>query len=84
MAEILTLVQISKTRRIPILPVQRYRDDLIHWFRATPVREGAIDASAGARRGVDNPREVVDAIFKYYEHRAFGLSAKAQEMPLHL
>jgi hypothetical protein len=33
---------------------------------------------------VDNPQKVVDAIFKYYEHRAFGLSAEAQEILLHL
>ena len=46
LAEILTLVQTGKTRRIPILLVQRYFwDGLLHWFRATLVREGAIDAS---------------------------------------
>ena len=33
---------------------------------------------------VDNPREVVDAIFKYYEHRAFGLSGEKQEILLHV
>jgi hypothetical protein len=33
---------------------------------------------------VDNPQEVVDAIFKYYEHRGLGLSAEAQEILLHL
>jgi hypothetical protein len=33
---------------------------------------------------VDNPQEVVDAIFKYYEHRGFGLSAEEQEILLHL
>ena len=42
LAEILTLVQSGKTRRIPILLVQRYYwDGLIRWFRATLVREGA-------------------------------------------
>ena len=33
---------------------------------------------------VDNPREVVDAIFKCYEHRGLGLSAEGQEILLHL
>jgi hypothetical protein len=33
---------------------------------------------------VDNPQEVVDAIFKCYEHRGLGLSAEGQEILLHL
>jgi len=66
--------------------VQRYFwDGLIHRFRATLVREGAIDASdLELFEVVDNPQEVVDAIFKYYEHRGFGLSAEEQEILLHL
>ena len=52
LAEILTLVQTGTGRCIPILLVQPgLWDGLLHWFRATLVREGAIDASAGARRG---------------------------------
>jgi hypothetical protein len=33
---------------------------------------------------VDNPKEVVDAIFKYYEHCGFGLPAVEQVILLHL
>ncbi|MGH8478508.1 MAG: TIGR00730 family Rossman fold protein [Gammaproteobacteria bacterium] len=86
LAEILTLVQTGTSRRIPILLVQReFWDGLLHWFRATLVPEGAIDASdLELFEVVDNPQEVVDAIFKYYEHRGFGLSAEEQEILLHL
>ncbi len=86
LCEILTLVQTGKSRRIPILLVQRdFWEGLIAWFRATLVREGLIDAcDLDLFEVVDNPKDVVDAIFKYYEHRGFGLSAEEQEILLHL
>ena len=85
LAEILTLVQTGKTRPTPIVPVHRcFWDGLLHWFRATLVREVPSTLPLERFEVVDNPREVVDAIFKCYEHRGLGLSAEGQEILLHL
>jgi uncharacterized protein (TIGR00730 family) len=86
LAEILTLVQTGKSRRIPILLVQReFWQGLIDWFATTMVSEGVItESDLELFEVVDNPQEVVDAIFKYYEHRGFGLSAEEREILLDL
>ena len=84
-AEILTLVQTGMGRRIQILLVRRgFWDGLIHWFRATLVREGAIDASAGALRGGGQSPGSSGCYFQVLQHRGLGLSAEAQEILLHL
>jgi len=82
LAEILTLVQTGKTRKIPIILVgSDFWRGLIEWFKSTLVDEATIDATDIALfEVVDHPREVVDAIFRHYEHRGFALSAEEQEM----
>jgi hypothetical protein len=86
LAEILTLVQTGKTRRIPIILVDReFWQGLIEWFKSSLVKGGTIDAAdLQLFELVDNPAEVVDAIFKYYEHRGFAPSAEEQEMLMQL
>ncbi len=86
LAEILTLVQTGKTRKIPIILVNReFWQGLLEWFSQVLVREGTIDAEDMTLfEAVDKPWEVVDAIFKHYEHRGFSPSAEEQEMLLHL
>jgi uncharacterized protein (TIGR00730 family) len=86
LAEILTLVQTGKTRKIPIILVGRdFWNGLIHWLKDTLVAEETIDEEDLALfEVVDKPQEVVDAIFKYYEHRGFAPSAEEQEMLQHL
>ncbi|MGH8537999.1 MAG: TIGR00730 family Rossman fold protein [Gammaproteobacteria bacterium] len=86
LAEILTLVQTGKTRKIPIILVgSDFWRGLIEWFKSTLVGEGTIDAKdLDLFEVVDHPREVVDAIFRHYEHRGFALSAEEQEMLMHL
>jgi hypothetical protein len=81
LAEILTLVQTGKTRRIPILLVGReFWQGLIQWFEDVMVKNQTIDrADLELFELVDRPQEVVDAIFKYYEHRGFAPSAEDQE-----
>ena len=77
-AEILTLVRIGKTRRIPILLVQRYFwDGLIHWFRT------AIDASAGALRGGGQSPRSSGCYFQVLRPRLRPVG-RAQEIVLHL
>ena len=86
LAEILTLVQTGKTRRIPIILVgSTFWEGLIDWFREVLVTKGTIAAKDLDLFLVkDEPREVVDAIFDYYEHKSFEPSAKEQEKLLEL
>ena len=86
LAEILTLVQTGKTRRIPIILVgSDFWQGLIDWFRDRLVTAGTISAEDLDLFQVKNePREVVDAIFDYYEHKGFEPSAQEQEKLLEL
>ena len=71
--EALTLVQTGKTRQMPIILVHEpYWRGLLDWCRARLVEEGMIDASDVDLMQVCNePKEVVDAIFAFYEKRGF-------------
>ena len=86
LAEILTLVQTGKTRRIPIiLVVSDFWTGLIDWFQDTLVREGTISpGDMDLFKVLDKPREVVDAIFDYYEHKSFEPTEKEQQKLLEL
>lgn len=86
LAEILTLVQTGKTRRIPIILVHRpFWDGLIDWFRKTLIEEGTIDAhDMDLFKVLDNPGDVVDAIFDHYDKRGFEPSPREQEILLEL
>lgn len=85
-AEILTLVQTGRTRRIPIILVgSAYWRGLVDWFESTLVEAGAVDAEdCRLYEIVDEPRQVVDAIFSFYEHRGFEPSAEEREVLLDL
>ncbi len=86
MAEILTLVQTGKTRRIPIILVHRpFWEGLIQWFRDALVAEGTInEEDLDLFKVLDKPEEVVEAIFDHYEHRGFEPSAREKEILLEL
>ena len=86
LAEILTLVQTGKTRKIPIILVHRpFWQGLLDWLENTMVAEGTISPEdMDLITVLDNPGEVVDAIFDHYEHRGFEPSAKEQEILLEL
>ncbi|HKJ10479.1 MAG TPA: TIGR00730 family Rossman fold protein, partial [Gammaproteobacteria bacterium] len=86
LAEILTLVQTGKTRRIPIILVgSKFWSGLVEWFKQTLVEEGTISAQdLDLFKVIDEPQEVVDAIFHHYEHRGFEPSAREQEILLEL
>lgn len=85
-AEILTLIQTRKSRRIPIILVDaEFWSGLIDWFRDTLVTAGTIAASdLDLIQIIDKPDEVVEAIFSYYEHRRFGPTEEESEMQLNL
>ncbi len=86
LAEILTLVQTNKTRRIPIiLVVSEFWTGLIDWFKQTLVTQGTISAEdLDLFKVLDKPQEVVDAIFDYYEHISFEPSEQEKEKLLEL
>jgi uncharacterized protein (TIGR00730 family) len=84
--EALTLVQTRMIRRMPIILVHSaYWSGLIEWMRATLVREGMIDREdLDLLRVIDEPAEVVRAIFEHYEKRGFEPSAREREAHLNL
>ncbi len=86
LAEILTLVQTGKTRRIPIILVgSTFWWGLLEWFETTLVSAQTIDPEdLKLCQLVDKPQQVVDAIFAHYEHRGFEPSDEELEILLQL
>jgi hypothetical protein len=84
--EAMTLVQTQKIRRIPIILVQQsYWRGLIDWMRDRMIGEGMIDAAdMDLIKVIDEPKEVVEAIFNHYEKRGFEPSAAEREAQLNL
>jgi uncharacterized protein (TIGR00730 family) len=85
-AEILTLVQTGKSRKIPIILMGReFWQGLLDWFRDSLCGEGMISLEdLDLMRVVDQPQAVVDAIFDHYELRGFQPSPDEQEILLEL
>jgi hypothetical protein len=84
--EALTLVQTGKTRRIPIIMVcSDYWKGMVDWFKDTLLLEGMINPEdMDLIQLIDDPEEIVSAIFKHYESRGFELSEAEREMQLNL
>jgi uncharacterized protein (TIGR00730 family) len=84
--EALTLVQTGKTRQMPIILVHEpFWRGLIDWCRSRLIEEGMIDATDIDLVQVCNePKEVVDAIFAFYEKRGFDPSPAEREVMLNL
>lgn len=84
--EAMTLIQTGKSRRIPIILVgAKFWGGLVDWFRQTLISEGMIDAEdMNLIKMIDDPHQVVEAIFKHYETRGFELSAAERKTQLYL
>jgi uncharacterized protein (TIGR00730 family) len=84
--EALTLVQTGKTRRMPIILVRSdFWYGMLEWLQNVLVAEGMIaPEDMDLIQVIDEPAEVVDAIFKYYETRGFEPSAAEREIQLNL
>jgi len=84
--EALTLVQTGKTRRMPIILVgSKFWSGMLDWFRTALLDEKVISPEdMDLIQVIDNPKEVVSAIFKYYETRGFEPSAAEREKQLYL
>lgn len=86
LAEILTLIQTNKTRRIPVILVcSPFWEGLISWIKGPLLAEGMIGPQdLDLIQVIDDPKAVVDAIFHHYEHRGFEPSAEEQDLLLNL
>lgn len=86
LAEILTLVQTRKTRKIPIVLVHSpFWEGLVEWFRNKLVKEGTISPDDMDLFVIlDDADAIVEHIFQYYERAVSGPSAeeKARFMEL--
>jgi uncharacterized protein (TIGR00730 family) len=87
LAEIMTLVQTGKSRRIPIVLVQsRFWEGLLQWMRDTlldgyhTIHPEDLDLLTV----VDDAKSVVETIFAHYEYCGFEPSPEEEEMLLHL
>ncbi len=86
LAEILTLVQTGKTRKIPIILVHEpFWKGLIDWFKTSLVEEKVISPEdLDLIQILDKPDDILDAIFAHYEKRGFEPSAEEAEILLDL
>jgi uncharacterized protein (TIGR00730 family) len=84
--EALTLVQTGKTRQMPIILVHEpYWRGLIGWMRERLAVEGMIDpGDLDLVQVYNEPQQVVDAIFAFYEKRGFAPSPAEREVLLNL
>ena len=84
--EALTLIQTHKSVRMPVILVgSAFWTGLLDWFRAQLVPEGMIDAGdMNLIQVIDEPAEVVAAIFHYYEKRGFERLPEEHELMLNL
>ena len=84
--EALTLVQTGKSRKIPIILVHTpFWRGMVDWFKETLVGEGMISPEdMDLIQLIDEPGDVVDAIFKHYETRGFAPLPCEREMLLNL
>ena len=86
LAEILTLIQTGKSRKIPIILVnETFWRGLLDWFSDTLIAEGTISESDLELIQIcETPDEVLKAIFDFYEQRGFAPSAKEEQVLLEL
>ena len=84
--EALTLIQTGKARKIPLILVcSDFWKGMIDWFKEKLVEEGMVNAEdIDLIQLIDQPEQVVEAIFKHYEARPFGPLPNEREMMLNL
>jgi hypothetical protein len=84
--EVLTLVQTGKIRRVPIILVNgKFWSGLLDWVRGQLVSDGMVGIDDPSFMTViDDPQQVVDAIFDHYQARGFEPSPAEREAELAL
>src|SRR6202163_3581741 len=86
LSECLTLVQTGKSRKIPIILVGRtFWRGLVDWIGNTLVGEQMIgEKDLKLMQIIDEPSEIVEAIFSFYENRGFLPTREEREKMLNL
>lgn len=84
--EAITLVQTGKSRKIPIILVGRqFWAGLLDWLQHTLIAEGmASESDMDLIQIIDEPTQIVEAIFKHYESTGFELTPAQRKMQLYL
>jgi uncharacterized protein (TIGR00730 family) len=84
--EVLTLVQTGKIRRVPMILVNsKFWSGLLVWIHGTLVKERMIGVDdPQLMRVIDDPQQVVDAIFDHYHSRGFEPTPGEREAELML
>jgi uncharacterized protein (TIGR00730 family) len=84
--EVLTLVQTGKIRRVPIILVNsQFWKGLLDWVRGQLVHDGMVGIDdPDLMTVIDDPQQVVDAIFDHYHTRGFERSLAEREAELAL
>jgi len=85
-AEILTLVQTGKSRKIPIILMGgSFWDGLITWFEETLVAQGTISPEdMDLFHIVEDPEAVVEAIFDFYDGEDGGIASDSSQSTLEI
>lgn len=84
--EAVTLVQTGKSLKIPIILVcEPFWKGLVDWIKTTLVNEKMISPDdLDLIQIIDQPDDIVEAIFKHYENRGFRLSPAEEQLQLYL
>ncbi len=84
--EVLTLVQTNKIRRVPVILVNSaFWSGLLDWVNGQLLTDGMIGVDDPKLiQVIDDPQQVVDAIFDHYHSRGFEPSPSEREAELTL
>lgn len=84
--EVLTLIQTGKSRRIPVILVgSAFWRGLLNWLSTEMVAGGMIgEKDLDLIQLIDEPANIVDAIFSYYEARDIEPSEEERQKMLYL
>ena len=84
--EALTLIQTGKSARFPVILVgSEFWSGLLDWLRERLVAENMIDADdMKLIQVIDDPDQVVEAIYRHYETRGFAPLPAERELLLNL
>lgn len=84
--EAVTLVQTGKSRKIPIILVgSTFWAGLVDWLKNTLIAEGmANPEDMSLMQIIDDPKEIVAAIFRHYESTGFELTPAERKIQLYL
>ena len=76
LSEVLVLIQTGKTQRIPVVLVgTKFWEGLLKWFKDTLLANGMVESQdLELVQVIDDPKEIVEAIYHFYESRDIVLS----------